>query len=104
MIPSPFQFFRKLKMALTPIEDQWTLTDLNGEVYEEVEVESLTSSEVTFKHRVGKVRLPLEVLTEDSQLRLLHGFQETQPEAQHSEERSPESVDLHKPTKGFQGA
>jgi len=104
MITSPLRFFRLLKAALTPIPDQWTLTSLDGEVYEEVDIEHLTSRSVTFKHRVGRVRMPLALLNEASQQRIHRGFAEVEPESQLAGEEIRCIVHLDRNAPRFQGA
>ncbi|MCE0522950.1 MAG: hypothetical protein LV480_08565 [Methylacidiphilales bacterium] len=68
-------FLSKLRRTLVPIEDQWTWTTLDGEFFEEVEVESIEEDEVVFRHKFGEARLPIARLSEDSRLKLEQGFQ-----------------------------
>jgi len=98
MIGTALRFFRKLKEAVVPIEDQWSLAALDGEIFEEVVVERLNAEYVTFRHRVGRVRLPLALLTEESQLRVVRGFQSV---AHEEEQVAPEvpAVRFDKPAK-----
>ena len=72
-------FLYKLKATLTPIPDQWTLTTLDGQVFEEVDVEDVKDGVVIFRHRVGKNRIPIALLTEESQQKLHDGFHEVDP-------------------------
>jgi hypothetical protein len=92
-------FFSKFKTALTPIEDQWTLKTVEGEVYEEVVVERLNAESVTFRHRVGRLRLPLEALTQESKERVVHGFQDVDLREHASIEAKSDVVPLDKPAK-----
>ena len=59
-----------LKVALTPIEDQWTWTTKEGAVFEDVAVEAIQAGHVILQHKFGKARVSIALLSEDSRLKL----------------------------------
>ena len=81
-------FFSKLREALTPIEDQWTLTTVDGEFYEEVSVEDIKADNVTFNHKFGEARLPIVSFSEDSQTKIQQGFT-TAPDSRKKRQVAP---------------
>ena len=94
-------FLYKLKATLTPIPDQWSLTTLDGQVFEEVDVEDVRNGEVIFRHRVGRTRLPIALLSEESQQKLHDGFHETDPSPFAATKPKPESAPAgHPPVPG----
>ena len=89
----------KIRFALNPIEDQWTLQTLDGDTFEEVEIESVKDGYVVFKHRVGKDKLPIALLTEDSQHKLHEGYKPSSEASIESKEAAPTPPDDEKERK-----
>ena len=59
-----------VKVALTPIEDQWTWTTREGDVFEDVAVETIQADHVILLHKFGKTRVPIALLSGESRLKL----------------------------------
>ena len=66
---------RSIRHALLPLEDQWTLTTQDGEIFEDVDVEKVEAGEVFFRHKFGQAHIPVARLSDDSRLTLERGFQ-----------------------------
>jgi hypothetical protein len=68
-------FFAKLKLALVPMEDQWTWTTLDGIFFEDVEVDGIQVDDVVFRHKFGKSQLPITDLSADARLKLYRSYE-----------------------------
>ena len=110
-----FDFLAKIRAALTPCEDQWSWSTLDGRDFEDSEVATVEADGVVFHHRFGKLRIPVGLLSEASQARH-HRILQTTPAIAHVAEpnvvEAPTfTVDSGKPAevpsvsqKGFQAA
>lgn len=59
--------FIKFKQALTPGEDYWTWTDVEGHVYEDVDLVKMERDQVTIRHKYGVTSIAKMALAEKIQ-------------------------------------
>jgi hypothetical protein len=90
-----WNFIANLREALTPIEDQWTWTTVDGSLFEDVQVDDVEGNEVLFHHKFGEARLPIALLSDESRMKLEQGFQP----AHHEVNLSHETEELAKQEK-----
>jgi hypothetical protein len=66
--------FVSLHEALTPCEDCWSLSTVNGEIYEDVVMMELTRDTVTIQHEYGIDTIARAELDRESQKWLIDNF------------------------------
>jgi hypothetical protein len=88
----PQGLLAKLKKIFVPMEDQWTWTTRDGDIFEDVAVEDIQADQVIFQHKFGKVRMPIAHLSADSQSKLERGFQAPVASNQPRRERQDSQV------------
>lgn len=100
-------FFRKLRQALVPCEDQWTWTTQQGREYENVDVEDIEANALVIRHKLGRDRVPIVFLSKASRSKLVRDLNhagKTNILAGPNFNAATDSADQQRPDKGFQAA